>query len=141
MDLLRGLVEGTCGEGGVDRRAVKNPKVAKLMDNDDIETYLVTFERLKATYKAPTSRWAFQLAPQLSGKVQLAYVALSGEAASDYKQIKEAILRRYDVNAETYRQKFRGASMNVGETTRELWVRLEDLAKKWTKDCDTIDKL
>ena len=141
MDLLRGLVEGTRGEVGGDRRAAKDPKVAKLMDNDDIEAYLVTFERLTAAYEVPTSRWAFQLAPELSGKAQQAYAALSGEAASDYKQIKEAILRRYDVNAETYRQKFRGASMNVGETTKELRVRLEDLAKKWTKDCDTIDKL
>ena len=71
-----------------------------------IEAYLVTFEWLMAAYEVPTSRWAFQLAPQLSGKAQQAYAALSGEAASDYKQIKEAILRRYDVNAETYRQKF-----------------------------------
>ena len=47
-----------------------------------------------AAYEVPTSRWAFQLAPQLSGKAQQAYAALSGDAASDYKQIKEAIVCR-----------------------------------------------
>ena len=87
MDLLRGLVEGTHGEGGGDRRAAKNPKVAKLMDSDDIKVYLVTFERLMAAYEVPHSQRAFQLAPQLSGKAQLAYAALGGEAASDYKQL------------------------------------------------------
>lgn len=55
--------------------------------------------------------------------------------------MKEAILRRYDINTETYRQRLRGASMKSGETTRELRVRLEDLAKKWTKDCDTVEKI
>ena len=68
MDLLHGLVEGTRSEGGGDGRMTKDPKVAKLLNSDDIEAYLVTFERLMAAYKVPTSRWAFLLAPQLSEK-------------------------------------------------------------------------
>ena len=40
MDLLRASVEGTRGEGGDDRRVAKDLKVAKLIDNDDIEAYL-----------------------------------------------------------------------------------------------------
>ncbi len=55
--------------------------------------------------------------------------------------MKETILRRYNVNEETYRQRFCMASMKTEETTRELRVRLEDLVKKWTKDCDTVEKL
>ncbi len=84
-------------------------------------------------YEVPENRWAFKLAPQLSGRAQQAYAALSGEAASSYMEVKEAILpilRRYNVNEENYRQRFRTASVKTEETTRELRVRLEDLAKK-----------
>ncbi len=92
-------------------------------------------------YEVPENRWAFKLAPQLSGRAQQAYAVLNGEAASSYLEVKEAILGQYNVNEETYRQRFRMASMKTEETTRELRVRIEDLAKKWTKDCDTVDKL
>ncbi len=121
MDLIRGLVEGARGEGGDDRRPyTHDPRVAKLTDADDIEAYRVTFERLMTAYEVPENRWAFKLAPQL---------ALSVEAASSYVEVKEAILCRYNVNEETYRQRFRTASVKTEETTRELRVRLEDLAK------------
>ncbi|XP_064398193.1 uncharacterized protein LOC135344837 [Halichondria panicea] len=92
-------------------------------------------------YEVPANRWVFKLAPQLSGKAQQAYAALSGEAAANYTQVKESILRRYDVNEETYKRRFRTASVRTGETVMELRVRLEDLAKKWLKECDTVDKL
>ena len=147
MELLRGLVSvGTgvgarSGGGGVTRTVPQEPKVVKLTDSDDIEAYIVTFERLMAAYDVPENRWVFKLAPQLSGKAQQAYAALSGEAAADYSQVKEAILRRYGVNEETYRKRFRGASVKNDETVVELCVRLDDLAKKWTKDCSTVDKL
>ena len=49
--------------------------------------------------------------------------------------MKEFILRRYDVNEETYKRRFQTASVRTGETVMELRVRLEDLAKKWLKDC------
>ncbi|XP_064386057.1 uncharacterized protein LOC135334709 [Halichondria panicea] len=141
MDLLRGLI-GAQGEGGGERRATsQDPKVAKLTDADDIEPYIVTFERLMTAYEVPANRWVFKLAPQLSGKAQQAYAALSGEAAANYTQVKESILRRYDVNEETYKRRFRTASVRTGETVMELRVRLEDLAKKWLKECDTVDKL
>ena len=147
MELLRGLVcVGTgvgarSGGGGVTRTVPLEPKVVKLTDSDDIEAYIVIFKRLMAAYDVPENRWVFKLAPQLSGKAQQAYAALSGEAAADYSQVKEAILRRYGVNEKSYRKRFRGASVKNDETVVELCVRLDDLAKKWTKDCSTVDKL
>lgn len=94
-----------------------------------------------SAYEIPANRWVFKLAPQLSGKAQQAYAALAADAAADYTQLKEAILARYDVNQETYRQRFRAAKLKTGETTRELCVRLGDLVTKWTKDCDLVEAL
>jgi len=75
-------------------------KLTKLTDSDDIESYLTTFERMMTAYNVPNSRWAFKLAPQLSGKAQKAYAAMESEQATDYAQVKEAILRRYDINCD-----------------------------------------
>ena len=51
-------------------------------------------------------RWSFQLASQLTGKAQQAYAAVPPEDAKSYDSVKEAILRRYDINEETYRERF-----------------------------------
>ena len=50
-----------------------------------------------------------------------------------YDNLKAAILRRYSINEDTYRQRFRTAKLKAGETPRELAIRLHDLADRWTK--------
>ena len=110
-------------------------KVAKLTDEDDIEAYLTWFERLMRAYEIREERWAFKLASQLTGKVQKVYAAMAAEEAGDYKLLRKAILRRYDVNEETYRRRFRALKKKSNETNWELVARLEDLATKWTQEC------
>lgn len=68
-------------------------KVAKLMESDDIEAYLTTFERQMRAYKIPRGRWSFKLAPQLVGKAQKAYAAMGADESTDYDKLKEAILK------------------------------------------------
>ena len=77
-------------------------KLVPLSAKDDIEAYLVTFERMVA-HEIRKDQWPYQLAPQLTGKAQLAFAAMSSTEAKDYDAIKAAVLARYDVNKETYR--------------------------------------
>ena len=69
-------------------------KLVPLAENDDIEAYLVTFERIMAAHKVEKNRWSQYLAPQLSGRAQLAFAALPATSASDYDAIKTAVLAR-----------------------------------------------
>ena len=101
-------------------------RVTKLTDRDDIEAYLTTFERLMSAYSVPKDRWIFKLAPQLSGRAQQAYAALTAEEALSYDGVKAAILRRYDITEETYRQRFRGVSKSTVESHRDVSIRLGD---------------
>jgi len=55
-------------------------------------------------YGVREDRWAFKLAPQLTGRAQQAYAALNADDAAKYEKVKAAILRRYDISEETYRQ-------------------------------------
>ena len=62
---------------------------------------------------------------------------MPADQAGDYGELKAAILCRYNINEETYRQRFRTAKLGDGETPRELATRLCDLALRLTKDCHT----
>ena len=62
-------------------------KLVALKDDDDIESYLITFERIMAAHKVEKERWPHYLAPQLAGKAQLAFAALSITEVGEYESI------------------------------------------------------
>jgi broad specificity phosphatase PhoE len=55
------------------------------------------------------------------------------EKIGDYDELKRAILRRYDINEETYRQRFRSYRKETEESYAELAIRLTDLFNKWVQ--------
>lgn len=109
----------------------REPKYRKLEDSDDVEHYLVAFERFASTYDLPKEVWAQKVAPLLTGKAQAAYACMDMERIGDYDELKKAILRRYDINEETYRQRFRGYRKLPEESYAELGIKLKDLFTKW----------
>ena len=131
MELLQLMVQGVQlqGEAAVRRAEQdKDVKLPKLTESDDIVAYLTTFERVMKAYEVKEERWVFKLATNLVGKAQQAYAALGPEDAGSYKAVKEAILRRYDITEECYRQRFRLQKRNSGESYRDLVAKLDDLA-------------
>ena len=142
MDLLQRLVaERPTSASARTSGENEHVRLTRLSDDDDIEAYLTTFERMMEAYEVERARWSFKLAPQLTGKAQQAYAALPPEHAKDYDEVKAAILRRYNINEETYRQRFRSQKLKDGETLRELVTRLSDLVSRWTKDCSSVDDM
>ena len=142
IELLTRLVGERERPGAVEMAGDRDKvKLTKLGDSDDIEAYLKTFERMMGAYDVPRARWVFKLAPQLSGKAQKAYTALSAEDAVEYDKVKDAILARYDINLETYRRRFREATKGPEETYRQLATRILDSAKQWTRDCTSVGEL
>ena len=59
-----------------------------MTENDDIEAYLTTFERLMLAYEVKKEKWAYKLAPQLVGKAQQARAGLTVADAGDYEKIE-----------------------------------------------------
>uniref|UniRef100_A0A3B3S5S3 CCHC-type domain-containing protein n=1 Tax=Paramormyrops kingsleyae TaxID=1676925 RepID=A0A3B3S5S3_9TELE len=55
------------------------------------------------------------------------------DTTMDYDCLKEAILAKYEINAEKYRQQFRALETSPTETPQELYIRLKDLFCKWVK--------
>lgn len=52
-------------------------QLPKFQEDDDIENYLTTFERLAQVYRWPREEWAVHLILLLTGKAITAFVAVS----------------------------------------------------------------
>eukprot|EP00795_Rhopilema_esculentum_P007399 gene7399-13153_t len=67
------------------------PALKKLCEDDDIEHFLTTFERVAETYGWKAEVWSVKLAPLLSGKAQAAYANMDPEKSRIYEEVKKAI--------------------------------------------------
>ncbi|XP_071941924.1 uncharacterized protein [Antedon mediterranea] len=119
-----------------DIMRLKEVQIAKLSDSDDIENYLTTFERIAKTYEWRKEHWVVKLIPHLTGKARAAYASLPVTESNQYDIVKKAILQRYDITEETYRQRFRSIKKKSEESYREMYVRLKDLFTKWARPAD-----
>ncbi|XP_056467069.1 uncharacterized protein LOC130405837 [Gadus chalcogrammus] len=100
-------------------------------EDEDIEHYLTTFERIALANQWPVESWALYLVPLLSGKARAAYVAMDILDTREYAKVKQAILTKYKIDPEAYRHRFRSMGFLEDETARELQSRLTDLYQKW----------
>ena len=141
MEMMRNLVEKGQRDEGINRVGGEQIKLTKLSESDDVEAYLTTFERMMEAYRVEKSKWAYLLAPQLTGKAQQAYAAMAGEESGDYDSLKDAILKRYNINEESYRTRFRSVSRKSEESYCEMATRTMDLLRKWTRQCENLNDL
>lgn len=116
------------------------PRMPTLKESDDIEHFLTMFERVALTANWPRGSWALHLVPLLDGRARAAYVAMDSEDIGDYQQVKDAILRKYEINKDTYRQRFRSSTGREDETPRELYTRLKGLYEKWMTPQETVSQ-
>lgn len=127
----KGIATGTEGTVNKLTHSQEQVKFPKFVEGQDIEVFLRSFEKLATTYAWDRSVWAVNLIPLLSGKALEAYARLDETHSSNYDEIKDAILRRYELTSDTYRQKFRSSNQSSQESFREFKVRVESLLKHW----------
>ena len=106
-----------------DRKTkVPPPLLQKLQPSDDIEQFLAVFECVARQQEWPNETWSTQLAALLTGKARDAYIALPFEDTKDFDNVKIAILKRYEINEETHRRKFRATGSAITKRTENLWI-------------------
>ena len=103
----------------------------KYVEGEDIDIFIRSFERLARLHKWPKAEWALRLVPQLTGKALDSYARLGEDDSNDYDVIKKAILKRYDLTASTYRDKFRACKQDPNETFREFYTRSLNYFEHW----------
>lgn len=88
---------------------------------------------MTALHKWDKNEWAIHLVPLLTGKAFEAYSRLSDGESGRYDKIKEAILKRYELTSEAYREKFRQARQQSDESFKDYQVRTEKYLSHWCK--------
>ena len=110
----------------------KVPKLAPFIDGkDDLDSYLLRFERFAKNNKCEESTWSTSLSALLTGKALDVYSRLSETAAVDYKQLKEARLKRYDLTKDGFGSRFREGKQEEGESPGQFTARLNRYLSRW----------
>ncbi|KAL8595623.1 hypothetical protein ACOMHN_025659 [Nucella lapillus] len=110
-----------------------HPKVPYLDDKDDIESWFKQFEHYARDCSLSEEKKASRMIYFLKGKARVIYSKLSDEDAHNYLTLKDALYEGFQLNAEEYRKKFRGAKRGSGETYKELVTRLARYLDKWVE--------
>ena len=111
---------------------IKVPKLPPFdQEKDDMDAYLKRFGRYEESLKWSQEEWAVNLSALLRCKALEVYSRLSREAAGNYEALKEALLRRFQLTQEGFRQKFRACQPETGESAPQFAIRLDNYLMRW----------
>lgn len=105
----------------------------KMTAEDDVEAYLLSFERTASREGWPKDKWAGILSTFLTGDAQKAYFDLSPVAAEKYDVLKAEILARAGITTALRAQKYHSWSYKVSLPPRSQLFDLIHLANRWLK--------
>jgi len=119
------------GEGGVpmsNRGHLVAMKALKLPlfndEKDDLNAYLIRFERACAAFEIRPEFWSTQLARLLQGRSLDVYQRLPAEEVDNYESLKTQLLKRFHLTEGGHRKKFKMSKLEVGETPEQFVERL-----------------
>ncbi|XP_040064309.1 uncharacterized protein LOC120838441 [Ixodes scapularis] len=138
------------GTEGAGQTLGKNPQrwlPAFNEEKDDQDAYLLRFERLATGQRWPREQWATALSVCLTGEALRVFSRLTPEDSADYDKVKKALLQRFRLTAEGFREKFRDGKPEKGETGTQFAARLASFLDRWVdlsetaKDFDALRNL
>ena len=109
-----------------------SPKLPKFEEGkDDMDAFLERFERFARAQNWPEEGWAVSVSSLLTGAGLQVYATLSALDANDYNKLKAALLKRYDLNEEGYRRRFRESKPKGAETPQQFMSKLGMYLDRW----------
>ena len=116
------------------RNSGRSPKLPVFSEGkDDMDAYLQRFERYAEHEGWDANCYGTYLGSLLSGKALEVYSRLPNSEASDYYQLKEALLLHYQLTQEDYRKKFHSGTQTSMETAAQYLARLEHFFDNWIR--------
>jgi len=105
--------------------------VAPFDEKDDLDSYLHRFERYAALQGWSKINWAIYVSALLRGKALDVYARLPSDQAQNYDILKQALLKRYALTEEGYKQKFYESKEEKGESPQQFIIRLGSYFCRW----------
>ena len=111
---------------------VKLPKLAPFNEaKDDMDSFLFRFEKYVKAQNLKQEDWAMSLSALLSGNALEVYRRLATEDSDSYDKLNKALLKRYELTEEGFRNKFRETKIQKGETPTQFMDRLKNYYERW----------
>ena len=99
--------------------------------NDDMDAFIRRFESYAVSLEWPIDKWALNLSALLHGIALDVYNRQPVNDTSNYDSLKEALLRRFLLTEERFREKLRTAKPERGESFGQFMTRLEGYFNRW----------
>ena len=103
---------------------------------DEMDSYLLRFERYATAQKLKKEDWATNLSALLKGKALDVYALMPVEEALNYDMLKAALLKRYELTEEGFKRRYKKYS---GETFQQFTSRMKSYFTRWV-DMSGINK-
>ncbi|XP_063970042.1 uncharacterized protein LOC135157629 [Lytechinus pictus] len=117
----------------------KNIRLVPKFDEEGVDTYFVSFEKVAKRLNWPEEYWTLLLQSVFVGKAAKVYSSLSEMQSCDYATVKETILNAYELVPEAYRHKFRNMQRQSGQTYVEFAREQEMMFDRWYRSLK-VDK-
>ena len=104
----------------------KAPKIPAFNEGkDEMDSYLLRFERYATAQKWEPDTWATGLSALLQGKALYVYALMPKEDALNYDKLKVALLKRYELTEEGFKRKYKKCRPENGETFQQFTTRMK----------------
>ena len=115
-------------------RIARSPELPAFVDSrDDLDNYIVRFERYVTVVGWEKEAWATHQSLLLSGRALEVYLRLSQDKAMDCECLKLALLKRYIFTELGYHRRVRDAKPEGQESPGQFVVRLKNYLTTWVK--------
>ena len=119
----------TGGSTGFD--GSKHIRLVPPFQEEEVDKYFIHFEKIATSLEWPREVWTILLQSVLVGKAREIYSALPVQTSARYDEVRKAILKAYELVPEAYRQRFRNARKQDGQTYVEFARDKEALLDRW----------
>ena len=118
----------------------KAPKIPTFNEGkDEMDSYLLRFERYATAQKWEPDTWATGLSALLQGKALDVYALMPKEDALNYDKLNVALLKRYELTEEGFKRKYKKCRPENGETFQQFTTRMKSYFTRWI-DMASIEK-
>ena len=118
----------------------KAPKIPAFNEGkDEMDSYLLRFERYATAQKWEPDTWATGLSALLQGKALDVYALMPKEDALNYDKLKVTLLKRYELTEEGFKRKYKKCRPENGETFQQFTTRMKSYFTRWI-DMASIEK-
>ena len=104
---------------------------------DDLDAYLYRFEGYATMQGWPKERWASNLSALLKGNALQVFHRMSLDDSGDYELLKIALLNRYRLTDADFRNKFRQAKPQDGESFSQFGIPITGYLDRWIELSET----